>query len=103
LLEQAQAVPETLARLVLEFTANTAAREKTQAALAQWHAPDATEKIAEEILSAIARSAHSGVRAAAPTPRGDGPDGPRNTVERHDFFRHEHNSKTDGERYAKRR
>jgi UDP-N-acetylglucosamine--N-acetylmuramyl-(pentapeptide) pyrophosphoryl-undecaprenol N-acetylglucosamine transferase len=55
LLEQKVATPEALCRLVLEMAGNSAARERTQAALAKWHAPEAAEQIAETMLKAIAR------------------------------------------------
>jgi hypothetical protein len=49
LLEQQSATPELLTRLVLELLANQAVRERMQAALAQWHTPDAAAQIADEI------------------------------------------------------
>ena len=63
LLEQKDATPEQLARLVWELVENPAARERMQAALARWHAPQAAEQIAEQIISAVVRSADSRVRA----------------------------------------
>src|SRR5882672_1943328 len=50
LLEQKEATPEKLAGLVLELVQSPAVREKMQAALAWWHAPDAAEQIAEALL-----------------------------------------------------
>jgi UDP-N-acetylglucosamine--N-acetylmuramyl-(pentapeptide) pyrophosphoryl-undecaprenol N-acetylglucosamine transferase len=63
LLEQKNATPEKLARLVSELIENPAARERMQAALARWHAPQAAEQIAEQMLNAVARSADRRVRA----------------------------------------
>jgi UDP-N-acetylglucosamine--N-acetylmuramyl-(pentapeptide) pyrophosphoryl-undecaprenol N-acetylglucosamine transferase len=56
LLEQKSATPETLADLVLNLIESSVAREKMQAALAQWHAPKAAEQIAEIILAEIAHA-----------------------------------------------
>jgi UDP-N-acetylglucosamine--N-acetylmuramyl-(pentapeptide) pyrophosphoryl-undecaprenol N-acetylglucosamine transferase len=57
LLEQKDATPEKVAALLRELVENETARTVMQAALAQWHAPRAAEQIAENILSAISRSA----------------------------------------------
>ena len=59
LLEQSGATAETLARWILELLRDTAVREKMQAALAQWHAPQAAGQIADALL----KSADSPVRA----------------------------------------
>lgn len=50
LLEQKQATPENTAAILGGFMEDETARRKTQAALAQWHAPRAAEQIAESIL-----------------------------------------------------
>jgi UDP-N-acetylglucosamine--N-acetylmuramyl-(pentapeptide) pyrophosphoryl-undecaprenol N-acetylglucosamine transferase len=55
LLEQKDSMPEKVAALLCDLLENLTAREKIQAALAQWHAPKAAEQIAENILSAIAQ------------------------------------------------
>ena len=59
LLEQKNSTPEKVAAILTELIENEAARSKIQSALAQWHAPKAAEQIAENILSAIFRSADS--------------------------------------------
>ncbi len=53
LLEQKTATPEKLVQGVGELVENPVAREKVQAALAAWHAPQAAERIAEIILTAV--------------------------------------------------
>jgi UDP-N-acetylglucosamine--N-acetylmuramyl-(pentapeptide) pyrophosphoryl-undecaprenol N-acetylglucosamine transferase len=55
LLEQKVATPDVLCRLILDLVKDNVARERIQAALAQWHAPQAAEQIAETMLKAIAR------------------------------------------------
>ncbi len=55
LLEQKVATPDSLCRMILEYTNDGAARERAQAALAKWHMPQAAEQIAETMLKAIAR------------------------------------------------
>jgi UDP-N-acetylglucosamine--N-acetylmuramyl-(pentapeptide) pyrophosphoryl-undecaprenol N-acetylglucosamine transferase len=57
LLEQKDATPEKVAAVLRELVENEAARRAVQAALAQWHAPKAAKQIAENILSAISKSA----------------------------------------------
>jgi UDP-N-acetylglucosamine--N-acetylmuramyl-(pentapeptide) pyrophosphoryl-undecaprenol N-acetylglucosamine transferase len=57
LLEQKDATPEKVAAMLRELVENETARRAMQTALAQWHAPRAAEQIAENILSAITRSA----------------------------------------------
>jgi UDP-N-acetylglucosamine--N-acetylmuramyl-(pentapeptide) pyrophosphoryl-undecaprenol N-acetylglucosamine transferase len=57
LLEQKSATPEMLARMVLELIENSVAREKMQSSLANWHKPDAAEKIAGMILQTIGETA----------------------------------------------
>ncbi|MGA2854603.1 MAG: undecaprenyldiphospho-muramoylpentapeptide beta-N-acetylglucosaminyltransferase [Verrucomicrobiota bacterium] len=58
-LEQKNSTPEKVAAILTELVENEATRSKMQSALAQWHAPKAAEQIAENILSAIFRSADS--------------------------------------------
>jgi UDP-N-acetylglucosamine--N-acetylmuramyl-(pentapeptide) pyrophosphoryl-undecaprenol N-acetylglucosamine transferase len=52
LLEQKNATPEKVAAILPELAENEATRAAMQAALAQWHAPQAAEQIAKNILSA---------------------------------------------------
>jgi len=61
LLEQSTATPETLANLLWDLIEKPAVREQMQNALAQWHAPGAAERIAEEMLEAV------GVQAGRPS------------------------------------
>ncbi|MFZ1072350.1 MAG: undecaprenyldiphospho-muramoylpentapeptide beta-N-acetylglucosaminyltransferase [Verrucomicrobiia bacterium] len=60
LLEQKDATPEKVAAMLRELVENEPARKAMQAALVKWHAPKAAEQIAENILSAIPRSAATG-------------------------------------------
>jgi UDP-N-acetylglucosamine--N-acetylmuramyl-(pentapeptide) pyrophosphoryl-undecaprenol N-acetylglucosamine transferase len=53
LLEQKAATPEKLVTLIGELVENPTARGQMRAALATWHAPQAAERIAEIILTAI--------------------------------------------------
>ncbi len=55
LLEQQSATPELLAKLVVEFIQDPAAREHMRTALAKWDAPGAAEQIAETMLAEIQR------------------------------------------------
>lgn len=55
LLEQKDSTPEKVAAILSELVEGSAAREKIQSALAQWHAPKAAEQIAENILQTIAQ------------------------------------------------
>jgi UDP-N-acetylglucosamine--N-acetylmuramyl-(pentapeptide) pyrophosphoryl-undecaprenol N-acetylglucosamine transferase len=55
LLEQKNSTPEKVAELLRKLVEDSAAREKIQAALVQWHAPKSAEQIAENILNAIAQ------------------------------------------------
>jgi UDP-N-acetylglucosamine--N-acetylmuramyl-(pentapeptide) pyrophosphoryl-undecaprenol N-acetylglucosamine transferase len=59
LLEQKNSTPEKVAAILNELVEDETVRAKMQSALAQWHAPKAAEQIAENILSAIFRSADS--------------------------------------------
>ena len=75
LIEQKDSTPEKLAAILDELVENEIARSVMQSALAQWHMPEAAEQIAENILSAIFRSAdslsaclsaHCGLRTSRP-------------------------------------
>ncbi|HKS35978.1 MAG TPA: undecaprenyldiphospho-muramoylpentapeptide beta-N-acetylglucosaminyltransferase [Verrucomicrobiae bacterium] len=68
MLEQRGAMPETLVQVVKELVRDSAIRESIQAALTQWHRPDAAGQIAAQMLEAIARN---GVRVPPPA-RHDG-------------------------------
>jgi len=69
LLEQKDAVPEKVTGLLAGLMENATAREKMQAALAQWHAPKAAEQIAEVILKVVgSKVAVRAGRTLAPTP-----------------------------------
>ncbi len=57
LLEQKDATPEKVAAVLRELVESETARTAMQAALAQWHAPQAAEQIAENILRVISLSA----------------------------------------------
>jgi UDP-N-acetylglucosamine--N-acetylmuramyl-(pentapeptide) pyrophosphoryl-undecaprenol N-acetylglucosamine transferase len=57
LLEQREATPERVSRLLGALVEDVAAREEMKAALARWHAPKAAERIAGMILKAVSRSA----------------------------------------------
>ena len=60
LLEQKSATPETLAHLLWDLIEKPNVREDMQSALAQWHAPQAAERIADVMLDAM------GVEARTP-------------------------------------
>jgi UDP-N-acetylglucosamine--N-acetylmuramyl-(pentapeptide) pyrophosphoryl-undecaprenol N-acetylglucosamine transferase len=53
LLEQENATPESVAAQLAELVGDEAVRQKMQAALAQWHAPQSAAQIAEAILSGL--------------------------------------------------
>ncbi len=53
LLEQQSATPETLAQLLRDLMEQPAVREKLQSALAQWHAPQAAQRIVDVMLEAV--------------------------------------------------
>jgi UDP-N-acetylglucosamine--N-acetylmuramyl-(pentapeptide) pyrophosphoryl-undecaprenol N-acetylglucosamine transferase len=59
LLEQKDSTPEKVAAILSELVENEAARSRMQAALGQWHAPNAAEQIAGNILSV---SVFAGIR-----------------------------------------
>ena len=66
LLEQKKTSPEDVAASLTELVENENLRAKMQAALAQWHAPNAAEQIAENILSCISRGADQKSFSPAP-------------------------------------
>ena len=57
LLEQKTATPETLAQLLWDLIEKPAVRDTMRSALAQWHAPKAAERIADEMLESVGVSA----------------------------------------------
>src|SRR5208283_2069082 len=86
MLEQKHATPDKVAALLCELLEAPAARAKIQTALAQWHAPQAAEQIAEIMLAAIFRSADSPVRADESLRETRGQGCPRSdAAERQDF------------------
>ena len=60
LLEQQSATPEILVQLLSDYLGKPTVREKAQQALAQWHVPEAAQRIAEAILDSV------GVQARKP-------------------------------------
>lgn len=78
LLEQKNATPETLTQSLLALLENATSRAQMQTALSRWHAPDAAERIAENMLRTIESCNavdESGERAR---PRTQGPAPQRN-------------------------
>ena len=69
LLEQKDATPEEVAAMLRELVENEAARTAMQAALAQWHAPQAAEQIAENILQAVGEPIMQSSKFQTPSPR----------------------------------
>ena len=63
LLDQKNSTPAKVADVLAQLVSDESVRSKIQCALVQWHAPNAAEVIAENILKAINRSADSLVRA----------------------------------------
>jgi UDP-N-acetylglucosamine--N-acetylmuramyl-(pentapeptide) pyrophosphoryl-undecaprenol N-acetylglucosamine transferase len=61
LLHQNNSTPETVASVLTELVTDESVRSKMQAALTQWHAPDAAEQIAERMLAVLA--SNPGVQA----------------------------------------
>ena len=59
LLDQKNSSPEKFAEVLAQLVSDEAMRSKMQTALAQWHAPNAAEVIAENILKAVRWSADS--------------------------------------------
>lgn len=53
MIEQSSASPENLSQAILELLQNQKERASIQAALAQWHLPDAASQIADHILASI--------------------------------------------------
>lgn len=71
LLEQKNATPETLAHLLRDLLEKPVVREKMQTSLAQWHVPQAAERIADAMLRAMgipAPALHPAEPALAVTP-----------------------------------
>jgi UDP-N-acetylglucosamine--N-acetylmuramyl-(pentapeptide) pyrophosphoryl-undecaprenol N-acetylglucosamine transferase len=64
LLGQKAAAPGRVAEMLCELVENEAARAEMQNALAQWHQPQAAERIAEAILQAVARPSESAASSA---------------------------------------
>jgi UDP-N-acetylglucosamine--N-acetylmuramyl-(pentapeptide) pyrophosphoryl-undecaprenol N-acetylglucosamine transferase len=64
LLEQKNSTPERVAGILSELVEDEAARVKIQTALAQWHAPQAAEEIAENVLHAAMNLCEETSRAA---------------------------------------
>ena len=67
LLKQEGATPEALVNLVAGLLSDQAAREKMQASLARWHAPNAAEDIAGRILRAVGATDMAGAKPTSPT------------------------------------
>jgi len=67
MLEQEKATPEMLVEMVRGLIEKPEPRATMKEALAQWHRPDAAERIAAQILEAMARK---GVRVAPPAKPG---------------------------------
>lgn len=70
LLEQNTATPGRLVTAVQELVTDSAARVSMHAALAQWHFPDAAEKIAERIVQRIGAVQTSGAVDRPPSAGG---------------------------------
>ena len=75
LLEQRDATPEKVSSALRELVEDTGERDHMKLALARWHAPQAAEKVAENILRTIrlpkpdadaSLSAHAGAKTRAP-------------------------------------
>ncbi|HEY5042080.1 MAG TPA: undecaprenyldiphospho-muramoylpentapeptide beta-N-acetylglucosaminyltransferase [Verrucomicrobiae bacterium] len=65
LLEQKNSTPEKTVALLAELVGNESARSTMQSALAQWHAPQSAEQIAENILAALVSERRSLTRLEA--------------------------------------
>ncbi len=65
MLEQ-KSTPEKAAAQLAGLVGNEAARQKMQAALAQWHKPDAAERIAENILNGLGAVFSTAMESGAP-------------------------------------
>jgi UDP-N-acetylglucosamine--N-acetylmuramyl-(pentapeptide) pyrophosphoryl-undecaprenol N-acetylglucosamine transferase len=67
LLEQKSATPETLAHLLCDLLEKPIVREQVQNSLAQWHTPQAAERIAEIMLHAMGIQTPALRRADSPS------------------------------------
>lgn len=65
LLEQATATPEQLVRHLRELVESADARSRIQTALAKWHAPNAAQEIAEQILKSLSSAAATATELGA--------------------------------------
>jgi len=65
LLEQSPATPQHLKQILCELLQDEMQRERMQGALAQWHNPQAAERIAGAMLEALAREGNSNAKASA--------------------------------------
>lgn len=72
LLEQHDATPEKVARLLREFVEDAAERNEMKAALARWHTPQAAAQIAERILHQIAQPSAAPDNSSASLPQSGG-------------------------------
>ncbi|KAB2648675.1 MAG: undecaprenyldiphospho-muramoylpentapeptide beta-N-acetylglucosaminyltransferase [Verrucomicrobia bacterium] len=68
LLQQSDATPEKVSRLLRELVDGTDEREEMRSALSKWHEPKAAAKIAEAILVSLGRTKEKSTRLQAPTP-----------------------------------
>jgi UDP-N-acetylglucosamine--N-acetylmuramyl-(pentapeptide) pyrophosphoryl-undecaprenol N-acetylglucosamine transferase len=73
LLEQKNAPPDKLANLISDLVENVAAREKMRHALAQWHAPQAADQIAEAMLQTLGDDLRTAAAHGAGPFRAPGP------------------------------
>jgi len=80
LLEQKSATAEMLADVLWDLIAKPTVRERMQNALAQWHTPQAAERIAEAMLTTLGAQVRTGkpVEMSSATPPGSPTVGPRN-------------------------
>ena len=69
LLEQKKSTPEKTAVILIELVEGETVRSKMQAALAQWHAPEAAAEIAESILQSVDETVLKSPQPQAPTSR----------------------------------
>ncbi len=69
LLQQSDATPEKVSRLLRELVEGAHEREEMRSALSKWHEPKAAAKIAEAILVSLGRTKEKSTRLQAPTPR----------------------------------
>jgi UDP-N-acetylglucosamine--N-acetylmuramyl-(pentapeptide) pyrophosphoryl-undecaprenol N-acetylglucosamine transferase len=67
LLEQPSATPEMLTQLLSDLIDKPVVREKVQHALAQWHAPEAAQRIADAILESVGVQASNLQADASPS------------------------------------